>query len=80
MVDTNNGKSFLYQSIPLIIGSIVLVISLIIALIKNQVDWLFSPILYASFTKLVEKHDSLLGIDISAITLIALIIKSDPKV
>lgn len=37
ITSTNVGKSLFYQSIPLIIGGIVLVILLTIALIENQV-------------------------------------------
>lgn len=80
ITDTSIGKSLSYQSIPFIIGGIVLIVSLIIVLIKDQVSWYFSLISFVNYVKSVEKYDYLLEIDIITVALIVATIKSDLKV
>lgn len=73
------GKSLPYQSIPIITGGIVLVVSPTIALMEDQVGCLLVPVSHVSFAKSVAKRDYLLGLNITAVALTAATIESDPQ-
>ena len=74
---TSAGKSFSYQSIPIITERIVLVVSLTIVPMKDQVGCLLVPVSHVSFAKLVAKRDYLLGFNITAVALTTATIKSN---
>lgn len=77
---TSAGKSFPYQSIPIITGGIVLVVSPTIALMEDQVGCLLVPVSHVSFAKSVAKRDYLLGLNITAVALTTATIESEPQV
>lgn len=74
----STNKSLPYQSIPIIIRGIVLVVSSIIAFIEDQVNCLLDPVSYISFAKSIAKRNYSLRLNITAVAFTATTIKNDP--
>lgn len=77
---TSAGKSFSYQSIPIIIEGIVLIVLPIIALMQDQVGYLFVSVSYVSFANSIAKRNYLLELNITVIAFTAATIESNPQV